>query len=64
MILDTEELEPSLKSAIIDRFEAWELIDFLNITTEEIVELFEEEILENVEDIISILNYGETSDDD
>lgn len=62
-ILDREELEASLKSAIIDRFEAWELVDFLNISTEEVVDIFEEELLQHIEEVTSLLNYGETDID-
>lgn len=50
-ILDEEELDLLVREAIIDRLEAWELVEFLDISTERIVELLTEEILENLNDV-------------
>lgn len=40
-----------LKSALIDRLEGWELVDFLSIDIEDVISSFEEQILENIEDV-------------
>jgi len=39
------------KKALCDRFESWELAEFLQIPIEEFVEMFEEEIEINYEDL-------------
>ena len=64
MILDDVELDPLIRSAICDRLEGWELIDFLGIDIETVVDVFEEEILENLEDVIELITYGETETDE
>lgn len=50
-IMDEEYLDPVIRAALIDRYEAWELVEFLNISTERIVDLIEDDILENLEDL-------------
>jgi hypothetical protein len=65
MVMDEEVLDNILKSAICDRLEGWELIEFLNIPIEDIVELFEEDILDNLEEVKDFITYGvETETDD
>ena len=52
--------EPSmddlLKTSIIDRLEGWELVEYLNIPVEDVVEAFQEKIEENLDDIEELLN--------
>jgi hypothetical protein len=65
MVMDEEVLDNILKSAICDRLEGWELVEFLNIPIEDIVELFEEEILDNVTEVKDFITYGiETETDE
>lgn len=54
--MDEGELSPLVKLALIDKFEGWELVEFLNIPIEKIVELLEEDILDNLEDIYEELD--------
>lgn len=46
-----EELNEDTRDAIIDRLEGWELVDFLQIPIEAVIEAFESYILENLEDV-------------
>jgi hypothetical protein len=50
-LMDEGELSPLIREALIDRFEGWELVEFLNVSIERIVELLEEEIIDNIEDV-------------
>ncbi len=45
-------INKDIKAAIIDRLEGWELIDFLQIDIETIVDVFEDEIEENLQDVL------------
>lgn len=50
-------LSPELKAAAIDRLEGWELVEFLQIPIERVLEVFEDEIeeaLEDVEDFVGL----------
>lgn len=40
-----------LKKAIADRLEGWELVDFLQISAEDVIEAFEDRVIENLEDV-------------
>lgn len=65
--MDEDVLDNDLKSAICDRLFGWELIEFLRIPIEDIVELFEEEILDNISEVKDFIVYGvqpETEDND
>lgn len=44
-------MDPDFKQILYDRFEGWELVEFLQIPIQEIVEIFEEIIIENLEDV-------------
>lgn len=44
-------MDPDFKQILYDRFEGWELVEFLQIPVEEIVEIFEDKIIENLEDV-------------
>lgn len=44
-------LDEDLKEIICDRLEGWELVEFLQIPIELIVETFEDKIQENIEDV-------------
>ena len=51
-----------LHKAIIDRFEPWELVDFLQIPMEEILEAFEDLIEDKIKDLQEFV--GLTIDDE
>jgi hypothetical protein len=60
-------VDKQFKQILSDRFEAWELAEFLQISTEDFVEMFEEEIENNYEDLcdfIGIRGGGDNSFDD
>lgn len=60
-----EELDKNTKNAIIDRLEGWELVDFLQISIEAVIEAFESQILENLEDVedfVGLRNKDEEED--
>lgn len=47
---------------ISDRFDAWELVELLDLSTEEICRNFEDEVLDNIDEIKDLLNID--SDDE
>lgn len=51
-------MDIEFKKRIADYFDAGELVDFLGISIEEIVELFEDQIEEVSEEIEEFINYG------
>lgn len=59
-----EELSKETRDAIIDRLEGWELVDFLQIPIEAVIEVFENYILENIEDVEDFIGLREKSDDE
>jgi len=61
--MDDEYLDPLVRLAIIDKYEAWELVEFLNISIERIVDLIEEEIVENLPDIKEDLGMENDNED-
>lgn len=65
--MDEDFLDEDLQAAICDKLEGWELVEFLNLDIEDIVNAFEEEILENIEDVKDFIIYGvepETEEND
>lgn len=61
IILD-DSLPNDLSAAIIAYFDAGELIDLLEISTEDIVEVFEEDIIAKIEAVKEYMDY-DTNDD-
>ncbi len=49
-------MDDLLKARIADFFEGYELAEFLQLKSEDIVERFEEEILEALDDIEELMN--------
>lgn len=49
--MDEERLPDWIKKAIIDRFDATEMVELLDLSINEIVEVFEGEILDRLEEI-------------
>lgn len=52
------------KTILEDRFESWELAEFLQISTAEFVDMFEEEIEINYDDLAEFVGLKEKDDDD
>lgn len=53
-----EELDKEAKQRIIDYFDAWDLVEFLGISTEDVVDAFEAEIEERLDDIEEMMEYN------
>lgn len=52
-----EELDKNFKQAIIDRYNGWELVELLDIRVEDIVEEFEDVILDYEEELREEMGY-------
>lgn len=61
-----EELDKNFKQAIIDRYNGWELVELLDIRVEDIVEEFEDVILDYEEELREEMGYvdKENNNDD
>lgn len=46
-----EEVPEFIRKALADRYEAWELVEMLRIPTEEIISMFEDVILDHLQDL-------------
>lgn len=44
-------LDKDFKDKLIDRFDGWEIVEFLQISTEDVIYAFEEEIEDAIEDV-------------
>lgn len=51
-------MDEELRKQIMDYFDAWDLVEFLQLSTEDIVNAFPDEILENIEDIEELMTIG------
>jgi inosine/xanthosine triphosphate pyrophosphatase family protein len=56
-------LTSEFKKILEDRFEAWELVDLLQVSTEEVVEAFEEVILEKLDEVKDFIDYEDEEDE-
>lgn len=45
-------INKELKKILADRLEGWELVDFLQIDIDTVIDAFEDEIEENLEDVL------------
>lgn len=52
-----QKLTKEQKQQIVDALEAVELVDFLNISIEDIIEYFEDDILDNLEEVEDLLGH-------
>ena len=50
--MDEEHLSEDLRRILADRFEGWELVELLAVSSEDIISIFEEDILENLDFIL------------
>lgn len=57
-------LDKEIKKALEDRLESWELIEFLGIHIETIIDVFEDEIIENLEDVLEFANLVDLDESD
>lgn len=60
-------LNKELKEILADRLEGWELVDFLQIDIDTVIDAFEDEIEENLEDVLEfagIKGLDNNNDDD
>ncbi len=51
-----------LKKALADYFDAWDLVELLEIPTEEIIEAFEDMIEDRLDEIAEVIGYEESED--
>lgn len=47
-----ESLNNTIRDALADRLEAWELVDFLDITIEDVLAAFEDKVVENLDEVL------------
>lgn len=59
-----EELDKNFKQAIIDRYNGWELVELLDIRVEDIVEEFEDVILDYEEELREEMGYVDKENND
>lgn len=59
-------LNKELKNILADRLEGWELVDFLQIDIDTVIDAFEDEIEENLADVLEFANIRniDLNDDD
>lgn len=55
-------MDDHFKQAVIDFFSSVELVDLLDIPSEDLVDLLEEYIIENEEQIKDVINYTDPSE--
>lgn len=61
MGLRDDKLPDDLRRKIEDRFEGWEIVEFLRIDVEDVIDAFEEHILDHLADLLEEggIAYGE-----
>lgn len=52
------------KAILADRLEAWELVEFLQIPVEDVIDIFEDNIIEHFEDVSEYIDLRERPDTD
>lgn len=52
-------MDDELKKAICDRLEGWELVDFLQVSIEEILDAFEDKVEDSLDDVLDFCNLRE-----
>ena len=55
-------LDRETRARIIDYFDPWELVEFLGVKTQDVVEVFEDEIEELLEDIEELMGLNDDGD--
>jgi len=59
-----EVLSEELRAALIERFYGWELCDFLNVSIEEVIDVFEHEIVDNMDELEELVGLRRNNNDD
>lgn len=59
--MDEIKLSADFKEAIVDWFTPEELVEFLNIRIEDIIEVFEDEILDNFDELAEEIRWQEAN---
>lgn len=49
-----EMLNTTIRKALEDRYEGWELVELLNIPIEEVIETFEDTLLDNLQEVLEM----------
>ena len=62
--MDEGKLDGDMKNAIVAYFEGFELVEFMQVPVEVIVELLEDYILDNLLDISDEIGYNNGTDED
>ncbi len=57
-------MDKEFKQALADYFEAWDLVDLLELKTDDIIEAFEDVILERVEEMKEHIGYKDIETDE
>jgi hypothetical protein len=57
-------VDKEFKRTLADRFESWELAEFLQISTEDFIEMFEDDIEVAYEDLAEYCGLRGTNDED
>lgn len=65
-MLKDEGLDEGFRKALEDYFQGWDLVDFLNIPPEDVIDAFEDLILEREEELKDYIDYShdEVEEDD
>ena len=63
-IREDEELPKEVYDALVDRYEAWELVELLDLDIRDVIDAFELDIIDNLEDIREELGMKGMEDDD
>lgn len=61
--MNEETLPESIKQALVDRYEGWELVELLDLSVRDIIYYFEEDILEKLDDIKEELRIDNSNPD-
>jgi hypothetical protein len=62
--MNEEQLPETIKQAIADRYEGWELVELLDLSVRDIIYYFEEDILDKLDDIKEDLRIEDSIDDE
>lgn len=57
-------IDKELKKAIADRLEGWEIVEFLQLPADYILEYIEDEVLENLDEIKELAGLQDLDDND
>lgn len=62
--MDETKLDPELRGAIIAYFEGWELVDFLRVPIDVVVDVLEDYVIDNVDEVEEFIGYNSEDEDD